>query len=604
MSTDLQLSGAIKRTQVGNTDAYYGGTGAAYANLAAAYAGIPSAVRFGKVFGVQTAGVIAEYIWRDSASLADGDEVPYQSSGTGFPQIEITAAALFSLIGSSGLTFPAIYHITDGVGGTIFVRSTSTSTLADTAEQVGVGWGYYNPSTGDFILSYVISVTKSAIDALITANKLFKGITYNITDADVNLYGGSSIFLKAISVNKLEQTGTGLFYNPIYDAGDAHNGIYNKFMYPDMGLVTGRFEENEPVTADNSATGIYLAYGFLEYVSGDWSAATSITGDSSGATVSVTDQVTPTTSIGRKAIWGGKVWNNLTGDLGYADDVFNLDSTNWEAITYTDANYYTPVVDSIDYDFENDAIIFRDCKEGHNIRTSIDNIAFWEGSDLGNPIKYFQWGQIYKRDSHICTSIGGLINSINCCGYISATLGTESSINGGVFAKGSYVLITMGNASTFKCFLGIECFFKGSASNFNTINIKLGSGSAVQTSLSATLNTEASLYLDSGCASSSNRFSLGIGASLNVYLLDDGAPDTGRFEDCVFKDYANVAFENPLTKAIANTTFDGEVAAADISSATYIYDDYAKVVLNRVDDAPIVTFWNNLLVQEAYLLTS
>jgi hypothetical protein len=79
---DLNLSGAVRRTNKGSVDFYYGGGDEAWANLAAAYAGIPSVIRNGKVFGVITAGVISEYWWNDATALADGDEIPYAVGGT------------------------------------------------------------------------------------------------------------------------------------------------------------------------------------------------------------------------------------------------------------------------------------------------------------------------------------------------------------------------------------------------------------------------------------------------------------------------------------------------------------------------------------------
>ena len=41
------------------------------------------------------------------------------------------------------------------------------------------------------------------------------------------------------------------------------------------------------VTANNAATGVLLADGMIQFVSGDWSTATSITGDASGATANI-----------------------------------------------------------------------------------------------------------------------------------------------------------------------------------------------------------------------------------------------------------------------------------------------------------------------------
>ena len=47
-----------------------------------------------------------------------------------------------------------------------------------------------------------------------------------------------------------------------------------------------------------------LAQGMIQWVSGDWSAATSIEGDVSGATADVADFVSPSYGVGDKVIWG------------------------------------------------------------------------------------------------------------------------------------------------------------------------------------------------------------------------------------------------------------------------------------------------------------
>ena len=55
-------------------------------------------------------------------------------------------------------------------------------------------------------------------------------------------------------------------------------------------------------TANNAATGVLLADGMIQWVSGDWSAATSITGAVSGATANIAGFVSPSYGIGDKVI--------------------------------------------------------------------------------------------------------------------------------------------------------------------------------------------------------------------------------------------------------------------------------------------------------------
>lgn len=54
----------------------------------------------------------------------------------------------------------------------------------------------------------VISVSYVQLTAIIDSNELAVGSTYKLTDADSSLYGGTTIYLKALTTNKLSDTGT------------------------------------------------------------------------------------------------------------------------------------------------------------------------------------------------------------------------------------------------------------------------------------------------------------------------------------------------------------------------------------------------------------
>jgi hypothetical protein len=73
MAANLEIGGAVKRTQQGDADWYYGGDNEAWTDLASAKAGVPAAIRPGKTVGVYISGVIVEYWWPTSGSVADGD---------------------------------------------------------------------------------------------------------------------------------------------------------------------------------------------------------------------------------------------------------------------------------------------------------------------------------------------------------------------------------------------------------------------------------------------------------------------------------------------------------------------------------------------------
>ena len=154
--------------------------------------------------------------------------------------------------------------------------------------------------------------TKAEIDALIAGGNLVAGALYEITGVHPTLYNdgttsGTTVYLRAISGSELEVQGMGKFYNPKYNQSVDGFGIWDNKMYGTFSNIVGVFDyqSREAVTANNAATGVLLADGMIQFVSGDWSAATSITGDVSGATADVADFVSPSYGIGDKVIWGG-----------------------------------------------------------------------------------------------------------------------------------------------------------------------------------------------------------------------------------------------------------------------------------------------------------
>ncbi len=78
----------------------------------------------------------------------------------------------------------------------------------------------------------VISVTKSELDDLINNNSLIPGAYYKISGVHPSLYddgtsSGTTIYLRASTVNTLEKNGHGLFYNPKYDQSLDGFGIWS-----------------------------------------------------------------------------------------------------------------------------------------------------------------------------------------------------------------------------------------------------------------------------------------------------------------------------------------------------------------------------------------
>ena len=212
--------------------------------------------------------------------------------------------------------------------------------------------------------------TKAEMDALILGNNLVKNALYEITGVHPTLYNdgttsGTTVYLRAISGSELEVQGIGKFYNPKYNQSVDGFGIWDNKMYGTLTSIVGTFNyaNKESVTANNAATGKLLADGMIQWVSGDWSTATSITGDVSSATANVADFVSPSYGVGDKVIWGGYSWTNVNGNIGASGDVLNLNA-EWTKNVYDTTNYNI-AYDVIEYDYANDMIIRRFEKESN-----------------------------------------------------------------------------------------------------------------------------------------------------------------------------------------------------------------------------------------------
>jgi hypothetical protein len=243
----------------------------------------------------------------------------------------------------------------------------------------------------------ILEKTKAQMDSLSGSNGFIPGQLYKITGVDTALYGGTDILIKAATTNKLELAGHGVFYNPKYLNSQLtpNNGygIWSNYITLTFSNIVGTFTNGDTVTANNGATATYLAQGFLSWISGNWSAATSIS-NGSGATANVTGGVSPSYAIGQDVIWGGKHWTNTSGNVGTATNKYTLSSADWTAVPFNSTDYNVDI-DVIHYDYLHDMIIRRKDKWNNDVDGNFqvfDEFSSPDGYDFGNPIKDFQWG--------------------------------------------------------------------------------------------------------------------------------------------------------------------------------------------------------------------
>jgi hypothetical protein len=197
----------------------------------------------------------------------------------------------------------------------------------------------------------LVEITAASFSVL---NGVFEsGTTYKILDADSSLYGGTEIYLTTNASGVLNETGVGKFYNPKYDQ-----------MIPGFGI---------------------------------WSATTLY-------------------SIDSIVFWGGKAWINYSGDNTAAPNQFSLYHDDWLDIAYDDPFtqfYYNVVYDEIKYDWQNDLIIYRNEKNTNIVSANKSIIDHLITGSFYNPIKVFQWGNVYDRTTGYGIGQQNIINSYN-----------------------------------------------------------------------------------------------------------------------------------------------------------------------------------------------
>ncbi len=426
--------------------------------------------------------------------------------------------------------------------------------------------------------------TKAEIDALIAGNDLVAGALYEITGVHPTLYddgttSGTTIYLRAISTNQLEVQGIGKFYNPKYNKSIDGFGIYENKMYGTLSNVVGVFKylNKELVTANNGATGLILADGMIQWVSGDWSAAVSITGSVSGATADVVGFVTPSYSIGDKVIWGGYSWTNVNGNVGTSTDVLNLDS-EWAKDVYDTTNYNL-AYDVIEYDYANDFIVRRYNEEANiDVKCSKAQYDYFIDDGLSfNTLSVQQWGNNYNvsfwkgQFNIICNN--GYNESVNFNGSYqqNLTFGNNSSQSNITFGSGSYQqIITFGNNS------GQSQLTFGSGSNQH--NLTFGSGSS-QSQLTFGISSNQQI-ITFGSGSSQSNITFGSGSYQQNLTFGSGS--------------ALIYNSQVISSNMEYITFTTKTATVpDLSAATLIFDSNIKEVYQRPDGALKIRYYDN-----------
>ena len=239
------------------------------------------------------------------------------------------------------------------------------------------GTTYHGPTTSNnkfelfrndnntVIINDLINISdtnRNDVLSIISEKGIIRGKTYKIGGCDNSLYYNgtdsvgkevyTTVYLMGLESDKLSETGIGVFYTPDY----SQYGIFN----PE---------------------------------------ATYVTND--------------------KVIWGGYVWENKGLGNGSSLGIFDLDTVYWtKALPFKNGEfndkYYVVRYDDIIYDITSDRIIYRNEENTNIVSTSSQNITHWiDNVGLYNPIRVFQWGNVYNSKNLIGIGNQTIINSYN-----------------------------------------------------------------------------------------------------------------------------------------------------------------------------------------------
>ncbi len=500
-------------------------------------------------------------------------------------------------LGNRTATGNAIYHFAPG-------RPAGTYTIA-TIEDI----------------SNTVQVTRTELLNLIANSLLVPNFTYKITGVcktgsapsgvpirfyDDGTNSGTTIYLKAITTNKLAHKGYGEFWNPKYDQEVAGYGIYNDLIQFTGSITSGEAYKhflNGIVTSNDGKTGVlkgsFYNNLFKPDAGQDFSASTSITVTAPTITGSVTssfaissDNPVTIPTIGSKVIWGGYVWINTTGNIGSSTNYFTL-SADWTKITYSSTDYNF-AIDEVIYDIDNDWLEYRredlgnnsvyfDFNEQNNYWSIVSPIALFQ---FGNPLLVY--GE-YKGLSNI-TVENGFFDTINFRGdYLLYVNVKDSNIdNFYCNTKGVIYNLILKDSIWNDIFL-IDGRFEDNrilASSFSNLTLHGGSTIKRVSCSKGYLTLSSSIFHN---FSTLEKFDLSADFTLQNSVLENSQLNSCvvHFTSGIYGETSNIM--KFTTKTISKIIFEGSIilksAIGDLNSATKLYETSVKTIITLPDNS-------------------
>jgi hypothetical protein len=239
--------------------------------------------------------------------------------------------------------------------------------------------------------------------------------------------GGTTIILQAATDSTLSKKGIGLFYVPNYEnpqvptaQPDNNYLVWDSTSRLEFSSSFGVFDHDEFVYlyANGSSSISYLRANIgnssmtleepddTDFFTNPANYPMSIVGDNTSAWAGIVDTYEVASyNVGDCVIWGGRVWMNRSGSLGFTTggwplEQLTLNEDDWTVVPFNETSY-TIVADLIEYEFEWDNISYR--KGANNVEVRCDGrlmLDYWGY----NMIKYFPWGHYGTQNISINNS--------------------------------------------------------------------------------------------------------------------------------------------------------------------------------------------------------
>ena len=291
-----------------------------------------------------------------------------------------------------------------------------------------------------------------------------------------------------------------------------------------------------------------------------------------------TSSLTPI--IGDKVIWGGRLWSNLTGNVGSSVDYTSLDTTNWSLLTSD--SLYEDKLFFIIYDFVN-----------NNISSQYDdrnNVIMPKAEYITDGYLYTDWGDT-RISNNICTIITnniplGLIVNNECLkegitGNIDVDIydnecGTIRNNSGGGEIVDNIVLNVIENNV-------VGGFIVGNYSNYIGYNQVSGSISSNKV-VEILRNTASVIQTNEGVSILDNNISATISYNRNFQLIDNNT-NLGniRGNDCniIRNNTNNGDIRVNQCISIVNNSNNGSIDRNDVSDNIDSNSNDGFILFNR-----------------------